>query len=486
MKTLLLQIQGYFNQTVRILRAWLNIAWDWLVDFFLRVKIRVKLSLIVGASILIVTFIISTISLDIQERELRLQANILGTNITQSLTAVAQDNLLLDNIIAIQDYLNNSVKQKVPAMQDMMVIDRNGKIVAHFKTEHIDEIVSPEEWDALTAFDSTRLVETDEHLRFMRAIFVKSRRGDDTKDILLGSAMVTFSKEVLFAPVQEMKQNIILASFLVSCVAISVVFFFSKRIVNIIIRLSDAARNVGLGDLKIEVRTRAKDELGALTHDFNQMVMQIREKTEMQKFVSKATLQVIADGKEMKLEGTRRVITTLFTDVRNFTSVSEQLWPEEIVETLNQYLDLQTKIIDKNNGSVDKFLGDGLMSIFQGKDMVQNAVTAAVEIQQQISELNRARKERKEVVLEIGIGVATGIAVVGSVGSHNRMDYTAIGDTVNLSSRLCGLAGPSEILVTKEVTQRLNGFVTSTPQGKVQVKGKAQRVEIFKIPYVKP
>ena len=485
MKTLLLQLQGFLNQAVRSSRTRLETAWEWLVDFFLRIKIRVKLSIIVGASIVVVTFIISTITLGIQERELRVQTTILGTNIVQSLVAVSQDNLLLDNIIEIQDYLKNSIKRKVPAMEDMMVIDRTGTIVAHFDAEHVDQLISPDEWEALTASDSSRVIETPEQLQFVQAIFVKDQRREEARKILLGSAMVTFSKEAMLAPVEEMKRSILLASFIVSCIAISIVYLISKRIVNIIIRISDAARSVGLGDLKAHVRTRSKDELGTLANDFNHMVLQIREKTEMQKFVSKATLQVIADGREMKLEGSRRVITTLFTDVRNFTSISEKLWPEEIVETLNQYLDLQTKIIHRHSGSVDKFLGDGLMSIFQGKEMVHNAVAAAVEIQQQLTELNKARKAKNDIVLEIGIGISTGAAVVGSMGSSDRMDYTAIGDTVNLSSRLCGLAGPSEIFVTKEVTQRMNGFMQTKPQGKVPVKGKAERVEVFQISYLK-
>src|SRR5690606_9609113 len=109
------------------------------------------------------------------------------------------------------------------------------------------------------------------------------------------------------------------------------------------------------------------------------------------------------------------------------------------------------KIIHENGGVVDKFIGDGIMSFFTGNDMVSNAVTAATSIQREVALINKQRKKNNEIALEIGIGLATGVAVMGSIGSADRMDYTAIGDTVNLAARLCGVAGPGEILVSETV-----------------------------------
>ena len=481
MKTIVAQLQGLLRQTVRTLRASLAIVVDESVDFFLRMKIRVKLSIIVAVSIIVVTFIISSIALQVQERELRVQTTILGMNIAQGLAAVAEDNLLLSQTIAIQDYVKNFQKRTIPALEHMLVMDRSGMIVAHFDAEHVDHAVAPEEWDKLTRTDSIQVVESPIHLQFVQAMFIQKRQGKRVSKIFLGSALVSFSKEAMFAPLQEMKDSIILWSFLVSCLAISVVYFMSKKIVQVIIRISEAARLVGLGNLNIFVLTSTKDELGTLATDFNKMVIQIRQKVEMQKFVSKGALEVLADGKEARLDGARRIITVLFTDVRNFTTISEGLWPEETVDTLNRYLDLQTKIIHQHEGVVDKFLGDGLMTIFQGKEMVANAVTAAIAIQKTVAELNRVRLKEKAVVLHVGIGIAIGPVVLGNIGSSDRMDYTVIGDTVNLASRLCGLAGPGEIFVTEQVARRLGDSVSTTSQGKVQVKGKSQSVDVSRI-----
>jgi len=448
------------------------------VEFFFRLKLRVKLSIIVGISIVAVTVVVSTVAVRLQEDELRHQTETVGYMIVRSLQAVAKDPLLLNEHVSIQDYINNFVRRKVHGMEALAVVDRFGKIVAHAEMENVERTISAERFDEISRADSALLVETPTHYRFVQAVYTFNKRR-----IFLGGCSVSFSKAVLLAPIEEMRRQIVVTSLVVACIAIFIVFGVSKKLVRIIIVLSDAARKVGAGDLKVTVITRIKDEVGSLAKEFNYMVMQLREKMEMQKFVSRSTVQLVSGGKEATLGGTRRVITAMFTDIRNFTSVSENKWPEEVVETLNHYLDLQTKVIHDHTGIVDKFLGDGIMSIFTGDKMVHNAVTAAVELQRRIAEMNKERGNNQEIVLEIGVGLATGVAVLGSIGSHDRMDYTAIGDTVNLSSRLCGIAGPKQILANEDFVKRLNGEFQSKSEGKIAIKGKQDRVPVYEISY---
>jgi adenylate cyclase len=213
------------------------------------------------------------------------------------------------------------------------------------------------------------------------------------------------------------------------------------------------------------------------------MVVQIREKTEMQKFVSSSTMELIANGQEAKLGGTRQPITAMFTDIRGFTSFTEKHSPEEVVEILNLYLDLQTKIISSHRGVVDKFLGDGIMSVFKGKEQTHNAVAAAIRIQAEVAKMNQWRMTWKNNMLEVGIGITAGDAVLGSIGSQDRMDYTAIGDTVNLASRICGLAAPGEILVTKEVAEKVHRSHKAQSEGNITIRGKLKQVPVYRIPY---
>jgi adenylate cyclase len=357
-------------------------------------------------------------------------------------------------------------------------MDRNGTTVAHSRADQINRAVPPGEFDLITGTDSAIVLESETELRFVQAVHVRR----DGVRYILGGTSATFTKSAMYARIAEMRERILLTGVIVSLLAISIVYLFSTKIVGIIVVLSEAARKVGEGDLKVAVVTRVKDELGLLAKEFNMMVVQIREKTEMQKFVSRAAVQMISEHKEATLGGTRRVITAMFTDIRNFTSVAETQWPEEVVVTLNHYLDVQTKLIHDCGGVVDKFIGDGIMSFFTGNDMVANSLKAAVKIQQEVDLMNKRRKKNNEIVLEIGIGISTGVAVMGSIGSADRMDYTAIGDTVNLAARLCGVAGPNEILVSETVVTRMNGKVKAVSAGKIPIKGKAERVAVFQIP----
>ena len=460
-----------------------NLSWNYIIDFFLRLQIRLKLSLIVAASIIGTTVIIGTIVTQLQERESRLQTEALGHSIILSLNSSAKDNLLLNSTSVIYDFVNNYRKLNLPGLEHLFVISRDSVIIASLNLKELNKRVTAAEWNIITKTDSIILIETDSSFRFVQAIAWNKREDTGNRKIILGGASISFSKGVLLAPIEEMKSKIFMYSLIVSLLAIILVHYISKHFVRIIIVLSNAARKVGKGDLQVNVVTRMKDEIGMLSREFNFMVVQIREKVEMQKFVSKTTVEMISGGKQLGLGGLRSSVCTMFTDVRGFTSFSENHSPEEIVETLNHYLDLQTRIIHEHSGVVDKFLGDGIMALFKKETMITDAVEAAIHIQKEIALLNQQREMRREELLNVGVGIASGIAVLGSIGSHDRMDYTAIGDTVNLSSRLCRLAGAMEIFVTDDIACVVKNSYPSISQGNFPIKGKKEEVPVHKISY---
>jgi len=452
-------------------------------DFFLRLKLRLKLSLLVGVSIAAVTVTISSIALDIQERELKLQTEILGTNLVQSLSAVAEDNLLLSTAVVLQDYIKNFGKRNIPGLQDLFVVDRSGTVVAHWMPENIGRQISPQEWAALSAYDTVTVLETPAFYRFVEPVFVTKRTGTSEQRILIGLTSATFSKKVLLHPIVETRQRIILSGIVVAVIAIGLVYLISRRLVHVVMKLSTAARRVGAGDLSVSVSTPLRDEVGSLAREFNMMVSQMREKTLMQKYVSQATMEMIAEKKEATLGGTRRVVTAMFTDIRNFSALTEERWPEEVVETLNEYLTLQTPIIHQHGGMVDKYIGDGIMCLFSGPSMVDNAVMAAIEIQRAFNALNAERKANEAVVLTVGIGIATGRAVIGSVGSPDRMDHTAIGDTINFAARLCNTADSYQILINEVAKARLNSSFRVVEGGSLPIKGRQIKIPYYQVTY---
>jgi adenylate cyclase len=216
------------------------------------------------------------------------------------------------------------------------------------------------------------------------------------------------------------------------------------------------------------------------------MVTHLREKLQMQKFVSKLTVQMIqarGGSRVVPQEGERRSVTILFSDIRNFTTIAERLEPEQIVELINIYFDVQTQIIEANRGVVDKFMGDQIMSIFQGPSMIVNATRAAVEIQRAVSALNKQREAMGAATLELGIGINQGSAVMGNMGSKQRMDYTVIGDVVNIAARLCSVAHGSQIIAELSAARQLNGNYSTILLEPIFVKGRTKAVEICEVNY---
>ena len=178
-------------------------------------------------------------------------------------------------------------------------------------------------------------------------------------------------------------------------------------------------------------------------------------------------------------------IAVLFVDIRGFTTMSEKLTPSEVVEILNQYLTLIADCIMRNGGTLDKFIGDAAMAFWGAplpqEDYVMKAVRAAEDMRQGSDELSKVLMEKYGRTVSFGIGVHVGDAVVGNIGSPQRMDYTAIGDTVNTASRLEGKAMAREILISEQVYEALKDRIRVTEKGMIPLKGKAKEICVYSV-----
>ena len=188
---------------------------------------------------------------------------------------------------------------------------------------------------------------------------------------------------------------------------------------------------------------------------------------------------------ELKLGGIRRRITLLFIDIRGFTPLSEKLSPEKVVGVLNQYFEIVTRCVFENKGTIDKFMGDAAMALFNAPLLLDDHALWAVRAAQAITAEGAALQKRVRKIsgatLTFGIGINTGEVVVGNIGSENRMDYTAIGDAVNLASRLESNAKPGQVLVSESVYREVAGRIPLESVGEISVKGKSQPIAVYQL-----
>ncbi len=245
-------------------------------------------------------------------------------------------------------------------------------------------------------------------------------------------------------------------------------------------KIGRVAERVGAGDFDARLSVHSSDEMGRLATRINDMVAGLRQKLALSKYVSQETLRTVelSTSSTVNRVGIRQRVTMLFSDIRGFTSFSETRSPEEVVAMLNEYLQAQAEVVIKHGGDIDKFVGDELMARFTGDGAEARAAKCAVELIAAVAAL----ESKASHGLTVGVGVNAGSVVLGSMGAENRLDFTVIGDAVNLAARLCSAAKGNEILVTQAIRDTLKEgeFHVETLEP-IRVKGKAEPIPIFRI-----
>ena len=226
---------------------------------------------------------------------------------------------------------------------------------------------------------------------------------------------------------------------------------------------------------------------------FDQMISDLSEKERIRNLLGRVVSKEVADellNSTLELGGEEKEVTILFSDIRRFTNVCEGESPKRILELLNVYLTEVATIIEHNHGVVDKFIGDAVMALFgapiHSEHSPNHAVQAALAMTEMLKDLNHRFVEMNYEAIDIGIGINTGVVVAGNMGSKTRMNYTVIGDNVNLSSRLEGLTKyyGLQILVGEATKEKTTGIPYQYVDC-VRVKGKQEAVTIYE-PLLQP
>lgn len=228
----------------------------------------------------------------------------------------------------------------------------------------------------------------------------------------------------------------------------------------------------------------AKNENIGLILVLEDITKEKRMKSTLSQYMTKEIAEQVLNNQN-SLQGKRQNVTVLFSDIRNFTSLSERSQPEEVVTLLNEYFDRMIDVIFKYEGTLDKFIGDAIMALFGAPitkdDNAFRAVNSAIDMMKSLKEFNQKRTEQGLFNIDIGIGVNSGEVLAGNVGSEKRMEYTVIGDAVNLASRLESLTKqfPYKIIVSEYVYEQVKNDFDFDFLDVVNVKGKDIPVKIY-------
>jgi class 3 adenylate cyclase/HAMP domain-containing protein len=464
-----------------IRKGGIQLKWTLLITF-----ITVLITALFG---LIFNFV-STASLKSSTRQLCLT---IAGNISSSESVITAEKKPFKRSIILQDIVSGLSKSGINGFEYAIVYDTSGKLVEtkNAYAAHSDSMkrAKPIQKDLFNEILTVKDFHEDKivHNRDDGAVVpcYRYRVPFNFFNIQVGVIEVAFTEESVLGPLNRMRLYITLAGGFMLLCGILVSIAAARRMVRPINALSSGIHQVRAGDLDVKLNINRHDELGDLGAEFNNFIVHLREKLQMQKFVSKSTISMIkkhSQKGEIDLGGSRENRVFLFSDIRGFTSMSEKLEPEEVVKILNRYLDLQAQIIKKNHGDIDKFVGDEVMAVFDGPGKTDNALISAIEITEAIKLLNYERTKNKLHTIDVGIGINGGEVVHGRMGSRERMDNTSIGDAVNLAARLCSRAEPGSIIISKSTLASAGkGRFTGKQLKPITVKGKVKPIEIYQI-----
>jgi class 3 adenylate cyclase len=282
----------------------------------------------------------------------------------------------------------------------------------------------------------------------------------------------------------ELRWKILSGSALVMLGALVLSLLLSHGLSVPIRELVRGTNEIQQGNFAVKVPVRSRDELGQLAASFNEMAGGLAQKEKYRSVLDmvadKGVAEELING-TVALGGEQREISVLFCDIRGFTALTQNMPPTEVIAMLNEHMTALTRVVYEHDGVVDKFVGDLIMAVFgapksYGND-AYNAARCALRMIEERAKLNETSQHK----ILMGIGVATGPAVAGCMGSADRLNYTVLGERVNLASRLCGVAGKMEVVIDQTTREKLGPVAEVERTEDLLLKGFSDRVPAFKL-----
>jgi adenylate cyclase len=452
----------------------------------LTIPIFIKLAALSTLLTFLLIFSISMSMLRQQRKQFTAQLIDQGESMARSLAHNARDKLLGEEDLALFQLVDDVVQNE--QVLYALIVDNKNNVKAHSRMDAANKPYKPPKTIRFIKGEEGETTQMISHggkeALFFTAPIVYQK-------LNVGKVRLAISQEKVLETARTAKVFLwvmaAIITFLGIVLSVILGIYFSRPIK----RLGEGAKALGLGHFDHRVDIKRNDELGDLAFAFNRMAedLEINEKIKASfgRYVTPEIVEkILANPDDRWMKGAKVEVTVLFVDIRGFMAFSENIDSERLVDLLNDYFTRVTDVALKEGGHINKFVGDEAMIVFgapvPNPDHAKAAVRAALEIQKEIARLNQERKLGHEDI-RIGIGINSGEMVAGNLGSQRKMEYTVIGDHVNIASRLTSLAEAGEILVS---SWTYDLFEDKEPlrveeRGRVPVKGRREEVIIYNV-----
>src|SRR6266850_3129050 len=301
---------------------------------------------------------------------------------------------------------------------------------------------------------------------------------------------VDYSVTVYLARLAAVRNTIVGASLLGALAALILGVIVARRVAGPITALTETAARVQAGDLSVALPVRSRDEVGRLTRAFNEMIEGLRQRDFIRntfgRYVSpEVARELLASPEAQRLGGEKREVTVLMSDLRGYTRFAELGDAQDVMAVLNEVLGRMTDVIIAHGSTINEFIGDAIFAIFGAPlahpDHAERAAAAAIAMQRAMADVNEAHAQRGLPRFEMGVGINTGEAVVGNIGSEQRAKYAVVGAAVNLAARVEGCTVGGQIFLTTSTLERIRGLAEVAPPVPVEVKGIAEPLLLYEL-----
>lgn len=371
------------------------------------------------------------------------------------------------------------------------MVDGEGHVVAHPNAERLEKDVSsyPAVQRARQSADVGSVVARNDRNEEKLFVYrrVKTPATVSKEDWVL---LTEIDAVELMTPLHKLRDELAVGIILLLLISVVIAQQVARSVIRPLNALGEFARHIGSGDLTSRVNVTGRDVAGRLAATLNHMAEGLQERDHVKevfgRYIATQVSEEILKG-EANLGGAEKQVTVLFSDIRNFTGMSEKMTPPQVVAFLNDYFTEMVDAVFEHGGVLDKFIGDGLMAVFgsisNDPDHPQKAVLTALRMQALLGKINGVRAISGKPPIAIGIGIHTDAVIVGNIGSRKRLEYTVVGDGVNTSSRLQGLNKEfgTTILISETTYEAVKHDFECRQMPETHLRGKTKDLKIYEV-----